>query len=233
MAVVKFTGHPLADVGVATLCALRGKNNPDALTLKDLDRVADELRNYYFSGLMTSYLSCVFMNAEYVQPGKGKELFDGSEVVPKIFEEYLEWLERDPLLASSLLVPITSRQAGWLNWQGRLTSPSDGVRVANAAYDAEIGLQLYGWHQTMSNNSDQSVFIERMDSTAKYWNNKKSHSPNINFIFQHYRFQLEPKCSHMTAYNKGNVIRGGFGITFRRIVCHANCWSRKLASYES
>ena len=72
MAVVKFTGHPLADVGVATLCALRGKNTPDALTLKDLDKVADELRNYYFSGLMTSYLSCVFMNAEYVQPGKGK-----------------------------------------------------------------------------------------------------------------------------------------------------------------
>jgi CRISPR-associated endonuclease/helicase Cas3 len=71
------------------------------------------------------------------------ELFDGSEVVPKILEaQYLEWLERDPLLASSLLVPITSRQIGWLNWQRRLTSTSDGVRVANAAYDAEIGLQL-------------------------------------------------------------------------------------------
>ena len=28
---------------------------------------------------------------------------------------------------------------------------------------------------------------------------------------------------HMPAYNKGNVIRGGFGNTFRRIVCHANC----------
>ena len=27
----------------------------------------------------------------------------------------------------------------------------------------------------------------------------------------------------MPAYNKGTVIRGGFGSTFRRIVCHANC----------
>jgi hypothetical protein len=27
----------------------------------------------------------------------------------------------------------------------------------------------------------------------------------------------------MPAYNKGNVIRGGFGSTFRRIVCHASC----------
>lgn len=71
------------------------------------------------------------------------ELFDGSEVVPKSLEaQYLEWLERDPLLASSLLVPITSRQAGWLNWQGRLRSTSDGIRVADTAYDPEIGLQL-------------------------------------------------------------------------------------------
>jgi len=72
MSVVRFTGHPLADVGVATLCALRGKNTPNALTLGDLDKVADELGAYYFSGLMTSYLSCVFMNSEYVQPAKGK-----------------------------------------------------------------------------------------------------------------------------------------------------------------
>jgi len=40
----------------------------------------------------------------------------------------------------------------------------------------------------------------------------------------HFRFHLEPKAPlQMPAYNKGNVIRGGFGSTFRRIVCHANC----------
>ena len=40
----------------------------------------------------------------------------------------------------------------------------------------------------------------------------------------HFRFHLEPQAPlHMPAYNKGNVIRGGFGSTFRRIVCHANC----------
>jgi len=27
----------------------------------------------------------------------------------------------------------------------------------------------------------------------------------------------------MPAYNKGNVIRGGFGSTFKRLVCHASC----------
>ena len=43
------------------------------------------------------------------------------------------------------------------------------------------------------------------------------------FSFQDSRFHMEPKAPlHMPAYNKGNVIRGGFGNTFRRIVGHGN-----------
>jgi hypothetical protein len=45
-----------------------------------------------------------------------------------------------------------------------------------------------------------------------------------SLLLQNFRFHLEPQAPlHMPAYNKGNVIRGGFGSTFRRIVCHANC----------
>jgi hypothetical protein len=45
-----------------------------------------------------------------------------------------------------------------------------------------------------------------------------------HFALHHYRFHLEPKVPlQLPAYNKGNVIRGGFGGTFRGIVCHANC----------
>jgi hypothetical protein len=41
---------------------------------------------------------------------------------------------------------------------------------------------------------------------------------------QRFRFHVEPKVSlYMPAYNKGNVIRGGFGSAFRRIGCHAGC----------
>ena len=44
------------------------------------------------------------------------------------------------------------------------------------------------------------------------------------FSLQRFRFHLEPKAPlRMPAYNKGNMIRGGFGSTFRRLVCHANC----------
>jgi CRISPR-associated protein Cst1 len=47
------------------------KSDPTLLTLEDLDSAADEMGRYYFSGALTSYLTCVFMNSEYVQPGSG------------------------------------------------------------------------------------------------------------------------------------------------------------------
>ena len=44
------------------------------------------------------------------------------------------------------------------------------------------------------------------------------------FSFHHFRFHLEPKAPlRMPAYYKSDVIWGGFGSTFRRIVCHGNC----------
>ncbi len=70
---LKFTGHPLPDVGIATLCAMSGKSMPEELTAEDLDQCAQELEENYFSGRMNSYLSCVFMNSEYVQPDARKE----------------------------------------------------------------------------------------------------------------------------------------------------------------
>lgn len=88
MSLVRFTGHPLPDAGIATLCAMAGKRSPDELTIEDFDIVADELTANYFSGIMGSYLSCVFMNSEYVQPEpKGSE---GKQKKAKTRKEYEE-----------------------------------------------------------------------------------------------------------------------------------------------
>lgn len=66
-----WTGHTLVDVGIAALCAMCNRASPVELTLEDLDAAAAEMHRYYFSGVMNSYLTCVFMNSEYVQPGSG------------------------------------------------------------------------------------------------------------------------------------------------------------------
>jgi CRISPR-associated protein Cst1 len=70
---LNWTGHALVDVGIATLCVMSGKDDPAVLTLEDLDSAATEMERYYFSGALTSYLTCVFMNSEYVQPGSGEK----------------------------------------------------------------------------------------------------------------------------------------------------------------
>jgi hypothetical protein len=41
------------------------------------------------------------------------------------------------------------------------------------------------------------------------------------FFIQRFRFHMEPKAPlHMPPYNNGNVIRGGFGATFRLSAGH-------------
>jgi hypothetical protein len=47
------------------------KKNPESLTTNDLDKAAEEMAGYFFSGIMNSYLTCVFMNSAYVQPKMG------------------------------------------------------------------------------------------------------------------------------------------------------------------
>jgi len=47
---------------------MANRDRPDDLCADDLDAVTDELASVYFSGVMISYLTCVFMNSAYVQP---------------------------------------------------------------------------------------------------------------------------------------------------------------------
>lgn len=66
---LRWTGHPLADVGVATLCAMVNKEDPATLTLEDLDAAGNELHQAYIDPIFISYLSCVFtMNSPYTHP---------------------------------------------------------------------------------------------------------------------------------------------------------------------
>ena len=74
-----WTGHALVDVGIAALCGMTGREEPAALTLEDLDAAAAEMQRYYFSGALASYLTCVFMNSEYVQPDPIKKKDESRE----------------------------------------------------------------------------------------------------------------------------------------------------------
>jgi CRISPR-associated protein Cst1 len=70
---LRWTGHALVDIGVAGVCAFAKRERPEEVTLADLDAVSDFLVETYYQGKLGTYLSCVFMNASFVQPKEGKE----------------------------------------------------------------------------------------------------------------------------------------------------------------
>ena len=72
-AILRFTGHPLVDVGIAGLCAFRSRKRPEELTLDDLDAAADFMEQHYYEGKLNPYLTCVFMNSSFVQPNESPE----------------------------------------------------------------------------------------------------------------------------------------------------------------
>lgn len=65
---MKFTGHPLIDVGFATIWAFSGKRTLDQVTEKDLDKVADYIEAHYVVNPLKSFLNVAFPNSGFTQP---------------------------------------------------------------------------------------------------------------------------------------------------------------------
>ena len=69
---LKYTGHPLVDVGIATITAFVGKRKPDELTEADLDEVADYITREYVRNPLKSFLTVAFPNSGFTQPAYNK-----------------------------------------------------------------------------------------------------------------------------------------------------------------
>ncbi len=65
---LKFTGHPLVDVGVATIWAFSGKRTFEQVTESDLDKVADYIEAHYVVNPLKSFLNVAFPNSGFTQP---------------------------------------------------------------------------------------------------------------------------------------------------------------------
>lgn len=70
---LKFTGHPLVDVGVATILAFSKKNRPELLTPEDLEKVADYMIENYTVNPLRSFLTVVFPNSGFTLPNYFEE----------------------------------------------------------------------------------------------------------------------------------------------------------------
>ena len=65
---LKYTGHPLVDVGIATITAFAGKRDPTKLTEDDLGKMADYMAREYVQQPLKSFLTVAFTsNAWFAQ----------------------------------------------------------------------------------------------------------------------------------------------------------------------
>jgi len=65
---LKYTGHPLVDVGVATITAFTNKRDPTELTENDLNLIADYITQEYTRQPWKSFLTVAFPNSGFTQP---------------------------------------------------------------------------------------------------------------------------------------------------------------------
>ena len=70
---LKYTGHALVDVGVATITAFSGKQRPEELTERDLDNIADYIETEYVRNPLKSFLTVAFPNSGFTQPAYEKQ----------------------------------------------------------------------------------------------------------------------------------------------------------------
>ena len=69
---LEYTGHPLVDVGIATITAFADKRRPDELTEEDLDKIADYITREYVQDPLKSFLTVAFPNSGFTQPAYNK-----------------------------------------------------------------------------------------------------------------------------------------------------------------
>lgn len=64
---LNYTGHPLVDVGIATIVAFAGKDQPEELVAGDLDRIAAFMAEQYVKTPLRGFLTVAFPNSGYSQ----------------------------------------------------------------------------------------------------------------------------------------------------------------------
>jgi len=65
---LRYTGHPLVDVGAATILAFVSKRKTSDLTDSDLDEIADYISKEYTINPLKSFLTVAFPNSGFTQP---------------------------------------------------------------------------------------------------------------------------------------------------------------------
>jgi len=86
--VLRYTGHPLLDVGVATITAFAEKESPADVDAVDLEKVAVYLEQQYGKNPMKSYLTVIFPNSGFTQVAFDTQLAKRAAYADKVLRSW-------------------------------------------------------------------------------------------------------------------------------------------------
>jgi CRISPR-associated protein Cst1 len=85
---LNYTGHPLVDVGIATITAFADKDDPTELSEADLEKVADYITREYVRQPLKSFLTVAFPNSGFTQPAFEKTPERRLDYAQKVLRNY-------------------------------------------------------------------------------------------------------------------------------------------------
>lgn len=85
---LRYTSHPLVDVGLAAILAFRNKIDPATLTDEDLSAVAEFIEQQYTVQPLKSFLNVAFVNSGFTQPAFESQPEKRQRYAHKVAREY-------------------------------------------------------------------------------------------------------------------------------------------------
>ncbi|MGQ9593101.1 MAG: type I-B CRISPR-associated protein Cas8b1/Cst1 [Anaerolineae bacterium] len=107
---LRYTGHPLVDIGIATITAFAGKGDPAHLTEADLDAIADYMAEHYVVNPLKSFLTVAFPNSGYTNPAFEKSPDRRAAYAERVLRAYKP---NAPRLSGERCIYTGLPAAGW------------------------------------------------------------------------------------------------------------------------
>ncbi len=85
---LEYTGHPFVDVGIATIIAFAGKDEPQELEEIDLDAIANFMAEQYIQNPLRGFLTVAFPNSGFTQPAFFKQPDKQQIYIDKVLYAY-------------------------------------------------------------------------------------------------------------------------------------------------
>lgn len=165
-----YTGHPLVDVGVATITAFANKDDPAEVTDEDLAKIADYMKEWYVKPIMRSFLSVVFtINCPFTNSTTGPEkratdieriLYSWKEGIPKTDEQCVFWGTPAVRRAVREMIPLIGSEGGFNFYTGGISGLPVSGEALLAVHAFPLGCTKCSGRVLLLHADDNSLTYE-------------------------------------------------------------------------